>query len=161
MKEIIHLKSDLNTKNSIPLPAISILDAGLAADLARRGFDMSNVVAVGKQAGYSVLINSLIAMLHGLFYDSSVDYSRKLYEVRTRKILSYSNLIASTSNLIYVGANVMMGNEAAVKNLDIGGLIVTVYRIVTDGKCIRQIKREFIEQEFFSQIRGTEYDFLT
>ena len=55
----------------------------------------------------------------------------------------------------------MMGNEAAVKNLDIGGLIVTVYRIVTDGKCIRQIKREFIEQEFFSQIRGTEYDFLT
>ena len=161
MKEIIHLKSDLNTKNSIPLPAISVLDAGLAADLARRGFDMSNVVAVGKQAGYSVLINSLIAMLHGLFYDSSVDYSRKLYEVRTRKILSYSNLIASTSNLIYVGANVMMGNEAAVKNLDIGWLIVTVYRIVTDGKCIRQIKREFIEQEFFSQIRGTEYDFLT
>ena len=63
--------------------------------------------------------------------------------------------------MIYVGANVMMGNEAAVKNLDIGGLIVTVYRIVTDGKCIRQIKREFIEQEFFSQIRGTEYDFLT
>ena len=55
----------------------------------------------------------------------------------------------------------MVGNEAAVKNLDIGGLIVTVYRIVTDGKYIRQIKREFIEQEFFSRIRGTEYVFLT
>jgi len=158
--EIKHLRSDLHTKNSLPLPVISVFNPGMAADLAKRGLDMSNVVSVGKQAGLAVLFNSLIAMIHGLFYDESVDVSRPVYEVRTRKILSYSNFIASSSNLIYVGINSLAGNEAALKTLDVGGLIVTAYRIATDSAYIRRIKQEFIEQEFFDQIRGSEYNFL-
>ena len=159
LKEIIHLRSDIYTKNSLPLPIVTVIDAGLAADLAQRGLDMANIVTVGKQMTFSVFINTMISMLHGLFYDESVEYSRRVYEVRTRKILSYSNFIASASNLIYVGANVSLGNESAWKSLDIGGLAVTLYRIATDAKFIRQVKREFIEQEFFAQIRGSEYDF--
>lgn len=159
LKEIIHLKTDLNTKNSLPLPVVSVIDAGLAADLAKRGLDMCNVAAVGKQASLSILINTLVSMIHGLFYDESVDYSRSIYEVKTRKILSYSNFIASASNLLYVGVNAASGNEEALRSLDVGGLIVTVYRIATDAGFIRKIKQEFIEQEFFAQIRGSEYDF--
>lgn len=159
VKEIIHLKSDLYTKNSLPLPFLSVIDAGLAADLAERGLDMANVVTVGKQATYSILINTIIAMIHGLFYDQGTDISRKIYEVKTRKILSYSNLIASTSNLLYVGGNMIAGNEMALKHLDIGGLAVTIYRVATDAHTIRQIKSEFLEKEFFAQIRGSEYDF--
>ena len=159
IKEIIHLNSDISTKNSLPLPFISVIDAGLAADLASNGLDMANIVTVGKQATYSIFINTIISMLHGLFYDESVEYNRKIYEVRTRKILSYSNFIASASNLIYVGANASLGNEDALRSLDIGGLLVTVYRIATDAKFIRKVKQEFIEQEFFAQIRGSEYDF--
>lgn len=159
LKEIIHLRSDINTKNSLPLPIVTVINAELAADLAQRGLDMANIVTVGKQMTFSIFINSMISMLHGLFYDESVEYSRKVYEVRTRKILSYSNFIASASNLIYVGANVSLGNENALKSLDIGGLAVTLYRIATDAKFIRQVKREFIEQEFFTQIRGSKYDF--
>ena len=159
LKEIIHLRSDIYTMNSLPLPIVTVIDAGLAAELAQRGLDMANIVTVGKQMTFSVFINTMISMLHGLFYNESVEYSRRVYEVRTRKILSYSNFIASASNLIYVGANISLGNESAWKSLDIGGLAVTLYRIVTDAKFIRQVKREFIEQEFFAQIRGSEYDF--
>lgn len=159
LKEIIHLRSDIYTKNSLPLPIVTVIDARLAAELAQRGLDMANIVTVGRQMTFSVFINTMISMLHGLFYDESVEYSRRVYEVRTRKILSYSNFIASASNLIYVGANISLGNESAWKRLDIGGLAVTLYRIVTDAKFIRQVKREFIEQEFFAQIRGSEYDF--
>lgn len=159
LKEIIHLRSDIYTMNSLPLPIVTVIDAGLAAELAQRGLDMANIVTVGRQMTFSVFINTMISMLHGLFYDESVEYSRRVYEVRTRKILSYSNFIVSVSNLIYVGANISLGNESAWKRLDIGGLAVTLYRIVTDAKFIRQVKREFIEQEFFAQIRGSEYDF--
>ncbi len=159
VKEIYHLRTDLNTKNSLPLPVISVINAGLAADLAKRGLDMSNVVAVGKQAGFSILINTLISMVHSLFYDESVDGNRSLYEVRTRKILSCSNVIASASNLIYVGGSVSAGNKDALRNLDIGGLIVTVYRVATDISFMRRLKKEFLEQEFFAQIRGPEFDF--
>lgn len=159
LKELIHLRSDLNTKHSLPIPLVSVVDARMASNLAERGLDMANVVAGGKQAVYSILINTMIAMLHGLFYDESGEVNRKIYEVRTRKILSYSNVIASASNLIYVGVNAGFGNESALKSLDIGGLIVTVYRVVTDKKFIREAKREFIEQEFLDRIRGSEFDF--
>lgn len=158
-KELIHLKSDLNTKNSLPIPVVTAIDGQLASDLARRGLDMCNVVTVGKQMGYAILINTLISMVHGFFYDESVDGTRAQFEVRTRKILSYSNLMASTSNLIYVGANMAMGNEVAIKSLDIGGLVVTVYRIASDSKFQMEMKHEFIKNEYFSMIRGSEYDF--
>lgn len=160
VKELIHLRSDLNTANSLPLPALSVINPSLAADLAKQGFDMSNVVAVGRQAGYAILINTLIYMIHSMLYDSSTDGNRRLYEVRTRKILTYSNCISSLSNVLFVGTNAAVGNADAFKYLDVGGLIVTVYRIVTDAAFIKKVKEEFIEQEFFAQIRGSGYDFI-
>lgn len=159
LKEIVHLNSDLHTKRSLPLPIISAINPQMVATLAEYGLDMSNIVTVGKQAAYAAIINTVIAMVHSLFYDESQYINRKIYEVKTRKILSYSNIIASTSNLLFVGGNMAMGNENALKYLDIGGLMVTIYRIATDGKFIRRLKQEFIEQEFYAQIRGTEYDF--
>lgn len=160
LNEIIHLKSDLNTANSLPLPVLSVVNPNFAADLAKRGFDMSNAMAMGKQAGYAVLVNTLVYMIHSLLYDRTTDENYRLYEVRTRKILSYSNIIASASNLLFIGMNSLNGIEGAYKALDIGGLVVTTYRIVTDVEFIRRVKQKFIENEFFSRIRGSEYDFI-
>ncbi len=159
IKELIHLKSDIYTKKSLPLPIISVFNPQLASDLASYGLDMANVLTVGKQMGYAIFINTIISMLHRAMYDESLDMNPKLYEVRTRKILSLSNCISSTVNLTAVGLNAAFGNETALKNLDIGGLIVTVYRIATDSRIIRQIKADFIENEFFDLIRGDEYNF--
>ena len=80
----------------------------------------------------------LIAMFHRMFCPEGTEMEQKLYEVKTRKILSYSNLVASSSNLAVV---------AVTKNfklLDLGGLAVTIYRLITDVKFIRQVKQEFI-----------------
>jgi hypothetical protein len=153
IKEIIHLKSDLNTKHSLPLPFISYYDKELASKLTNYGFDMSNVVNIGKQSIYAMLINSFIAMAHGLFYfmdkkDNVMD--RKLYEVRTRKILTYSNVIASGSNLTLVGIT------QNLKFLDIGGLLVTLHRIYTDQVFMREVKREFVLGSFDKMIQGEE-----
>ena len=160
VKEVVHLKSDLNTANSLPLPALSVINPSLAADMAKQGFDMSNAAAVSKQAGYAILINTFIYILHSMLYDDKTDGNRRLYEVRTRKILSYSNCIASLSNLLFVGINAAAGNKDVYKYLDVGGLLVTVHRIVSGRAFIRKIKEEFIEQEFFAQIRGSGYDFI-
>lgn len=134
IKEIIHLKSDINTKNSLPLPVVSVIDSKMAADLASYGLDMANVISVGKQMMYSTLINSMIAMIHGLFCDGRTLMDKKLYEVRTRKILSYSNLVATSSNIAVVAIT------GDMKLFDLGGLAVTIYRLITDIKFIRQVK---------------------
>ena len=148
MKEIIHLKSDVYSKNSLPLPFVSVIDTKVASDLATYGLDMANVLTVGKQMTYSAFINSLIAMIHGLFFDGDSPMDRKLYEVRTRKILSYSNLIASSSNLA-----VSLITQDFYK-LDLGGLAVTVYRLITDKKFIRQVKEEFIFGSYRDMVMG-------
>lgn len=138
LKEVVHLHSDIWTTHSIPLPGISIFNPQLASTLANYGLDMANILTVAKQALWATLINYFIAIFHGIFCDAETARERQLYEVRTRKILTYSNLIASTSNVIYVAIT------KDFKSLDIGGLLVTLYRLVTDVKFIRQIKREFI-----------------
>lgn len=149
IKEVIHLRSDLYTKHSLPIPFISAVDAKMASRLSSYGFDMANLVTVGKQASYAMLINALIAMVHGLCYDGdSTDMSKKLYEVRTRKILSYSNLIASSTNIAVV---------AVTQNfdlLDLGGLAVTIYRLISDRNFIQKVKYDFVFGSYHDLIQG-------
>lgn len=162
LKEHVHLQSDINTKHSLPLPGVSFISPALASELYKHGLDMCNVSTVGKQMGYALLINLLIGFIHDLMYDPDLDGSKRLYEVRTRKILSYSNLMAESSNVVAVAIRANTGDKAgAVRMLDIGGLIVLCHRLISDAMFISQVKTEFIQDEFFDRIRGSEYDFLS
>ena len=69
----------------------------------------------------------------------------KLYEVRTRKILLLSNLLASSSNLVYVA----LTHDA--KKLDVGGILITITRLFSDVRFITKIKQEFIEDKINSK----------
>ena len=67
-----------------------------------------------------------------LIYDETKSLSQDIYNIKTRKIISYPNLIASTSNVIWVGGNMAAGNQTASKDLDFGGLVVTLQRLPKD-----------------------------
>lgn len=154
IKEIVHLRSDVHSKNSLPLPFISAIDPELASTLAEYGFDMENLEVIGKQAGYAVLINQIISLIHTLFYDESKDGSRVCHQVRTRKIILYSNLIATSSNILYVAISKSLGNKKAIKKLDVGGFFVTLNRLITDVLFINEIKKEFLEKGFYNEVMG-------
>ncbi len=166
-KEAQHLASDVSSKESLPIPVITLYDEKLAKTLADHGLDCANIVTVGKQIAYSELINAIIAMVHTLLYDESVDPEPLLYEARTRKILMYSNIIASASNVIAVAATSVAGvvseNPELVKKglsyADIGGIIVTAHRIVNDVKFINRIKAEFLEKGWYDAVIGEDYRF--
>jgi hypothetical protein len=72
----------------------------------------------------------------------------------SRKIILYSNAIATGSNVLWVGSNVIAGNITELKNLDIGGLLVLLKRLSTDMEYIRQIKEEFVLGGFNKMIQG-------
>ena len=157
IKEIIHLQSDIDSKDSLPLPMVNLIDDKLASELAKYGLDMANVKTVAEQATFSMLINAIIGMIHRLFYNEEKDGDIKLYEVRTRKILSYSNLIASTSNVLVVAIGASAGivmrdkklSKASLRKIDIGGFLVTLHRLITDGSFIKQIKEEFLANRWY------------
>lgn len=150
MKEITHLKSDIYSTRSLPFPIISTIDPKLSSNLADYGIDAGNLLDVGKQAGYAALINFMIGCLHRLCFsinNNSDEFKmdNKLYEVRTRKILLLSNLLASSSNLVYVA----LTHDS--KKLDVGGILVTITRLFSDIRFITKIKQEFIENKINSK----------
>lgn len=82
----------------------------------------------------------IIALVHGLLYDPQKDGDRKLYEVRTRKILSISNSLASAGNIAYAI------RTEDWRKLDVGGILVTLYRLFTDVRFVTKVKK-IIETE--------------
>lgn len=108
-------------------------------------------------------------MIHSLLYNEARDDSRTLYQVRTRKILSYSNLMATASNVIAVAVMEIVGAHTGnadlmkkgLKIFDIGGLLVTCHRLISDHKFIKEVKLEFLEHEWYNVVYGEEYKFLT
>ena len=139
LKEIQHLRSDLYSKNSLPLPAVSAINPTLAGELAKRGFDAANALDIVKQFTYALAIDTLIWLIHGLYYDTSEGLTRSMYEIRTRKILIYSNLLATVSNVIVATIRQCLGANG-VRVADWGGYINTVRHIAADAKFIREIK---------------------
>lgn len=147
LRQALHFGSDYFTKQGLPIPIISSLDDSLAKSLlAQYHIDMYSVT---RGVALSMLVNTVISYIHTLFYNPSVDGSRDMYEVRTRRLVTYANVIASSSNIVAVAVQSMCGNTCSLKNLDVGGLLVTFYRLFTDSRYINQLKMEFLSKKFF------------
>ena len=145
-RQAIHFGSDYFTKQGLPVPFVATANNDLAQKmLSEWHIDMWSIT---RGMALSAFINQLIAIMHKLFYTGNTAMDQKLYEVRTRKILSYSNLIATSSNLAVVAITHDM------QKLDIGGMAVTIYRLITDAKFIRQVKEEFIFGSYREMVMG-------
>lgn len=143
--QYVHLKSDIFTKLGLPVPVIETFSEALAGKLYKSQYDslclLKDIKIVGNQAAWSIIINMIISLVHGLFYNPQKDGDKTFYEVRTRKILAISNTLASTGNIAYA-----IGTEDWRK-LDVGGILVTIYRLFTDIRFISRVKKDFIEKE--------------
>jgi len=146
-RQAIHFGSDYFTKQGLPIPIVSSVNSNVSGFLVRNNI---NLLKVTQGVMLSTLINSLVSCVHGLFNTQGVESD--LYEVRTRKILSISNTIASASNIAYVAIT------KNVKHLDIGGLLVTIRRLCTDLRFIARIKQEFIEGKLDKEFEAISHD---
>lgn len=173
-KQIAHIGSDESSIAGIPIPFLSyILGSDRTEELARKyQLDYEhlkeNLAVIGKQAAISEVINGLTALLHRIYllWDEVKEQENwrqkaevllkgeltEFDQVRSRKIILYSNLIASSLNLaVCAGGGAVtawMGNTEVSKELfshcDIGGYIVTLRHLFTDTRFILKVKDEFI-----------------
>lgn len=147
VRQIVHIGTDAFTPQGVPLPVINNIDPEFSRFLIGNQIDFFKV---SSGMLFSVLINKFVEMFHRLFFRKGKDDER-LYEVRTKKIIIYSNTMSSLINAAVVGVT---GN---IKMLDIGGLMVTLWRIFTDRERIHEIKMQFIN-ETLDGIRKKEED---
>lgn len=140
-----HLASDRYTNRGLPVPLLEVFSTDFAGDLYNEYYDslclLRDIKTIGTQAVISLVINMLVSLIHGLFYNPQKDGERKMYEVRTRKVLLYSNSLASAGNIAYAAASQDWGK------LDVGGIIVTITRLFSDIRFITRMKHEFIQKE--------------
>ena len=148
--EAIHMKSDVFTKRGLPVPVLSTFNESFATELYNSQYDAlcfsRDLGFVAGSAGISILFDIIIGLVHHIFFDPNKD-DKKLYEVRTRKILLISNIIASSSSVI---AACITSNP---KQLDIGGLLTTVAHLFFDLRFIAKIKKEFVETEIQKRLQ--------
>ena len=148
-RQALHYRSDMNTKHGLPVPLLGIFNEALAGKLYANQYDFLCFLRDCKietaSTVLSVMINMVIGLIHGLYYDELHDGERALFELRTRKILMYSNTLASSGN---VAATLITKNG---KMLDIGGLIVTISRLYTDARFIARAKENFIQKHLDNQ----------
>jgi hypothetical protein len=154
--QALHLGSDVFTKLGLPVPVLETFCPEIASNLYKSGYDslhlVKDIAVVGIQYVLAKFIDLLIISVHGLYYKESEN--RNLFDVRTSKILKYSNMISSGSNVIAVAAGVQMGYANALSYLDIGGMLNTAKRIVEDYKFQNKIKEEFVLGTYKKMIDG-------
>lgn len=151
-RQAIHFGSDYFTKQGLPVPIIATVNNNLVKTMITKG--NINMWSITRGAALAALINQLIAVIHRLFYNPDRDGTESMYEIRTRKILSYSNALATGSNIIVTAFT------GDLRKLDVGGILVTIYRLVSDYKFIHEIKRDFLKNEFYKMVVGESYDFI-
>ena len=97
----------------------------------------------------SILINKLIEMCHKLYYNPAT-MTQSLYEIRSMKIILYSNVLSSALNLVYTGI------IKDWKKLDIGGLLITLWSLFTNARKINDIKLSFVNNVLDNALKKEE-----
>ncbi len=143
-KECIHLRSDIRTAKSLPLPLLSLVSPELTRVLGYYKLDYLTVKIVEKEYILSAIIDLIIRILYTFCYDEEKDVSKELYRARLLKILMYSNEIATISSSVQTAARIAIGDIKASNFFDFGGSLNTLYRLFTSPQKIAQIKREYL-----------------
>ena len=146
VRQAIHFGSDYFTKQGLSVPIIAMVDNDLAKKMLTQWH--LDVYSISRSAMLASFINLLISLIHSLFYKGIGDIDQKLYEVRTRKIISYSNLVASGANAIVVAGT------KDISRLDVGGMATTIYNLITNAEFKRNVKQEFIFGTYYNRIKG-------
>lgn len=158
IKQIIHIGTDLYTPCGIQIPGANlILDNQYAEELTKY-ISTGDIIKVGISYKIFNLINILISSLHMLTCSSTNHREKELHHVKTMKILEYSNIIATGSNVIINAVRAYYGNTKALKDIDFAGLIGTIMMIVNNEEMKRKIKREFILGEYERMVLGDSYN---
>ena len=151
-RQAVHFGSDYFTKQGLPVPLISTVNNDLSNLMTTKAH--IDAWSITRGAVLSMLINQLVYCVHMLLWNESKDGPRSMYEIRTRRILSYSNVLATSSNILVTAFT------GDLTKLDVGGMIVTLHRLIQDTQFIADIKKDFLKNEVYNLVVGSEYDFI-
>lgn len=141
LKQIVHIATDMYTPAGLCLPGESIVLSRKNVELLTQYVSYGDMVKFTASAGIDVLINKIIELLHGMtLLEKGDDLESDLHRVKTKKIIMYSNSIATGSNIIQS----VITNQ--YNKIDWAGLVVLITEVFNDIDFIYKVKRDFLHQ---------------
>lgn len=157
IKQIIHIGTDLYTPCGIQIPGANLVLSNKYAEMLTKYVSTGDVLKIGTSYKWLNLINTIISILHMLTCPYKDKMSLDLYNVKTQNILKYSNIIATGSNIIFNAVRAQRGDEKAVEDIDIAGLIGTLMLIIKSSEFQTKLKNEFVHGQYDAMITQEEY----
>lgn len=143
-KELVHLMSDIRTSKSLPLPVVSAVSPNLSRALNLCGIDALSAASFTIDLLVSKMIDIAIAYMHTWCYNPDSDGPIESYEVRTKNIIYYSNLISLASTTVQTLFRAYMGDASAISKFDFGGAISSWSVVWNTPFIISDMKSEYI-----------------
>ena len=148
VRESVHLASDRYCVEGLPIPILSTISPERAQELIGQGWnslEFKNLLTgdlkqIGASAGLALLINLIIEVIYLFCFETTDD--QNLRRVKVKKILSMSDIMASSSNILFVALTKNMAK------LDLGGFAVTMITLLHSRDFIKKMKQEYIRNEF-------------
>lgn len=153
IKQIIHIGTDLYTPCGIQLPFINLMLDKKNVENITKYISTGNVIKWSTSAGLKEFIDIVIQGLHCMCCNSdNIPYD--LYMYRTKKVIDIADVIAEGSNVIAVAIMAYVGEpKVALTQMDIGGIVSTIKKVISDVKLISKIQEEFVTNNFIERIR--------
>lgn len=154
VRQAIHMASDKYCKEGLPIPILSIIDSQKAQELIEKGWNsiefnkllFDDLKQVGTSAILSFIINVIIETIYIMCLETNDE--EDIRKVKIKKILSISNSIASSSNVLFVSLT------KNVNKLDIGGIGITLVTLLNSNEFIMQMKQEYIRNSYELLVMG-------
>ena len=161
IKQFIHIGTDLYTPCGIQIPGANLILTNEYAEKLTKFISTGDIIKFGTSYKMLNLINTIIATVHTLTLTSSDEMDVKLHNIKTKKILLYSNAIATGSNVIYNAVRAYLGDAKALKNVDFAGLFSVITMLMSDYEYKKQIKEEFVFGNYDRLISERRYTLLS
>ena len=152
-KELIHLLSDVRTAKSLPIPIVSAISPDISRVLNICGIDTLSTTTFGFDYFISKFIDSIIAYIHLWCYNPETDGPIETYQVRTKNIIYYSNIISMVSSTLQTVVRSYMGDASAISKFDFGGTVSGLTVIWKTPYIISDIKSEFIRNKTVNYLK--------
>ena len=139
IKQLIHIATDMYTPAGLSIPGANLVLDRTTVEKLTQYVNSGDLVKLGVSYAIDELINKMIELIHGaMLLEDAEDLTKKINQVKTRKIVLYSNAIATGSNVV---KSVITDR---FDELDFAGLIVLLRKYFSDLNFIYDVKHEFI-----------------
>lgn len=152
-----HLATDAFTKYGLPIPILNQINPSLSLKLQKEA--QIDFYSLSRSILLSTFIDKIISFMHSFFYDEKRDKSPELYNVKSKKIITYSNTASSITNVLTVNEMYQSGNPDALKKLDLGGIIKAIYQLTTNPFFIQNLEVEFVTNHYKNILLGEGEDY--